>query len=231
MDAIVIKALWRPISEAEKPKYFWTVSNENTQGSSSTSLKPQLFGLASFLFISKTIPTWTWASFEHIDNPCFGRQESPQDNFGVTPAGQPNAALLAMFREFHLDVALWSHYRLGGIQTSDTDTTGRPTLLGNSVAEAGFQTTSSCTNCHGRSTVGPHSSGKFFGLGRLSVFAGGVYPGNLRPQSTNGPADPNLYTDFSTSPPTRKYLQLDFQWSLVCANNIGSDANPCSTKK
>ncbi len=228
-DAMVVKALWRPISEAEKPKYLWTVANENTQGSSSTSLKPQLFGLASFLFISKIIPTWTWASFEHLDNPCLGRQEAPQDNFGVSTTGQPSEALLAMFRKFHLDTALWSHYRLGGIQTSYTDTTGRPIILGNSIAEAGFQTTSSCTNCHGRSTVGPLTTGKFFGAGRLPIFSG-FYAGNFRPQSANGAADPSLYTDYSTSPPARKYQQLDFQWSLACANNTGSDSNPCSPK-
>jgi len=115
------------------------------------------------------------------------------------------------------------------IQTSYTDTTGRPVILGNSIAEAGFRTTSSCTNCHGRSTVGPLTTGKFFGAGRLPIFSG-FYAGNFRPQSANGTADPNLYMDYSTSPPARKYQQLDFQWSLACANNIGSESNPCSPK-
>jgi hypothetical protein len=49
-----------------------------------------------------------WASFEHVDNPCFAKYEAPEDNFGVTAAGQPSEALLAMFREFHLDPALLS---------------------------------------------------------------------------------------------------------------------------
>jgi hypothetical protein len=132
-----------------------------------------------------------------------------------------------MFRTFGLDPALWSHYRLGGIQTSFTDTVGRPVLLGNSIAEAGFQTTSSCTTCHARSTVGPHTSDKRFGAGRLPVFGGPFYLGNSMPQSTNGAPDPNLYADFTTPTPKQKYAQMDFAWSFACANNIGSNNNPC----
>jgi hypothetical protein len=49
-DATTVKAMWRPIEPADKPKYFWTESNG------------KLYGLASFLVMSKTIPTWTWAS-------------------------------------------------------------------------------------------------------------------------------------------------------------------------
>jgi hypothetical protein len=215
-NATVVKALWRPIHPNEKPKYFWTIS------------EGKLYGLASFLFISKTIPTWVWASFEHVDNPCFGRYEAPYDNFGVTAAGKPTAQLEKMFDAFHLDRALWSYYRLGGVQTSFTDGTGRPVLLGNSIAEAGFQTTSSCTTCHARATVGPDTSNKYPAAGRMAVFGGGFYAGNGRLQSSNGAPDPSLYYDFSTSPPTLTYLQMDFSWSFACANNIGSDSNPCS---
>ncbi len=218
-DATVVKAVWRPIHPSDKPKYFWTHS------------KGKLYGLASFLFINKSIPTWTWASFEHIDNPCFARYEAPQDNFGVNAAGKPSAELEKMFRGFGLDPALWSRYRLGGIQTSFTDSVGRPVLLGNSIAEAGFQTTSSCTTCHARSTVGPLTNDKFFGAGRLPIFGGKFYAGNLRPQSSNGAPDSSLYYDFSTTPPALKYLQMDFAWSFACANNIGSDSNPCGTSE
>jgi hypothetical protein len=99
--------------------------------------------------------------------------------------------------------------------------------MGNSIAEAGFQTTSSCTTWHSRATVGPNTSDNHFGEGRLATFGGGIYKGNGRPQSTNGTPDPSLYFDYSTSPPTRLYLPMDFGWSFACANNIGSDANPC----
>ncbi|HYM61205.1 MAG TPA: hypothetical protein VEZ11_09960 [Thermoanaerobaculia bacterium] len=218
-DATTVKALWRPIEPADKAKYFWTVSDG------------KLYGLASFLFMSKVIPTWTWASFEHMDNPCFARYEAPQDNFGVTASGQPSSELLKMFQTFGLDPALWSHYKLGGIQTSFTNTTGRPVLLGNSIAEAGFQTTSSCTTCHARSTVGPHTSNVYPAAGRLPVFGGGFYAGNGRLQSSNGAPDPSLYSDFSTTPSTSSYLQMDFAWSFSCANAIGSDSDPCVPKQ
>jgi hypothetical protein len=215
-DAKVVKALWRPIAPADRAKYYWTES------------KGKLYGLASFLFIAKVSPTWVWASFEHLDNPCFARYEAPQDTFGVTAAGRPSPQLLEMFRRFGLDAALWSHYRLGGVQTSFTDTEGRPVLLGNSIAEDGFQTTSSCATCHSRATVGPHTGDKFLGAGRLPIFGGGFYAGNGSPQSSSGAPDPSLYDDFSTSPPTRKYLQMDFSWSFACANQVGSDSNPCA---
>jgi hypothetical protein len=214
-DATVVKALWRPIEPGDRSKYFWTES------------KGKHYGLASFLFTSKAIPTWVWASFEHVDNPCFARYQAPQDSFGVTAAGEVSPALVEMFRRFGLDPALWSHYRLGGVQTSFTNGEGRPVVLGNSIAEAGFQTTSSCTTCHGRSTVGPKTSDKHLGAGRLPIFGGGFYAANERLQSTNGAPDPSLYADFSTSPPTLSYLQMDFAWSFACANNIGSDSNPC----
>jgi len=213
-DATTVKVLWRPITEAEKPKYYWTVS------------EGKLYGLASFLFMSKVIPTWTWASFEHIDNPCFARYEAPEDNFGVTAAGKPSRALLQLFHRFGLDTALWSHYRLTGIQTSFTNNQGRPVLLGNSIAEDGFQTTSSCTTCHARSTVGAATTDKVLGAGRLRIF-NGFYTGNARPQSASGAPDPSLYYDFSKTPPALKYLPMDFAWSFACANNIGSDSNPC----
>jgi hypothetical protein len=214
-DAKVVKALWRPIAPADRAKYYWTES------------KGKLYGLASFLFISKVSPTWVWASFEHVDNPCFARYEAPQDSFGVTAAGRPSLQLLEMFRRAGLDPALWSHYRLGGVQTSFTNTEGRPVLLGNSIAEDGFQTTSSCATCHSRATVGPHTNNKVFGAGRLPIFSG-FYAGNGQPQSASGAPDPSLYDDFSVSPPTRKYLQMDFSWSFACANEIGSDSNPCA---
>jgi hypothetical protein len=131
-----------------------------------------------------------------------------------------------MLRGAGLDPALWTHYRLGGVQTSFTTTAGRPVLLGNSIAEDGFQTTSSCATCHSRSTVGPHTSDKIPGAGRLPIFDS-FYAGNARPQSASGAPDSSLYNDYSTTPPTRKYLQMDFSWSFACANNIGSDSNPC----
>jgi hypothetical protein len=68
---------------------------------------------------------------------------------------------------------------------------------------------------------------KRFGAGRLPIFGGPFYLGNSMPQSTNGAPDPNLYADFATPTPKRKYAQMDFAWSFACANNIGSNSNPC----
>ncbi|MCV0424738.1 MAG: hypothetical protein K5905_04655 [Roseibium sp.] len=49
--------------------------------------------------------------------------------------------------------AAWRSYRLKGTQTDFVSSTGRATLLGNSVTEAGLVNTSSCISCHARAAI------------------------------------------------------------------------------
>ena len=104
--------------------------------------------------ITKQLPNWTWATFEHKDNTCYGKFLNPRDNFGF-PSGAtvPSPALQSVFSHYGVDTSVADNYRLIGAQTDFTDDTGRPIILGNSVTEAGFQTTSSCITCHGRASV------------------------------------------------------------------------------
>src|SRR5690606_10370352 len=60
----------------------------------------------------------------------------------------------------------WFSYRLKGSQATYTDSTGRPTLLGNSVTEGGFVSSSSCMSCHARAAISPN------GRAALDVFVG-----------------------------------------------------------
>jgi hypothetical protein len=102
----------------------------------------------------------------------------------------------------------WLNYRLDGAQIDFTDATGRPILLGNSITEDGFVATSSCITCHARSTIGPRIAGQAK-ANRLSVFK------STSPLiSDNGAPDPTWYYVDPRKPATRKYLQLDFLWSL-----------------
>lgn len=173
----------------------------------------QVWGLIAFHIVSKEVPNWIWATFEHAANPCYSKYLQAQDTFGLAD-GQVTPALLALFAEHGLDPELWSNYRLDGAQVTFTDPTGRPIILGNSVTEFGFQTTASCMTCHARSTSDASGSGS------LSVF-------NEVNQSDHGTPDPKwFYSSFD--PLERVYMQLDFLWSVAfCPNEIGSTKANC----
>ena len=197
-DSKEIKAIWAPISVADEPKYHWAPNPADGN-------KP--YGLVALHIISKDLPNWTWATFEHVDNPQRCKVLGCNDTFGVDNAGNPSKELVAMMKAGGL-ADEWQNYRLGGSQVDFTDATGRPTLLGNSITEDGFVATSSCITCHARSAIGPRSPGQTK-ANRLSVFK------TTSPLvSNNGTPDPTWYFTDPSRPTTRKYLQLDFLWSL-----------------
>ena len=188
--AIEVKANWFPIEENQKDNY---LSYTNPQTG-------QIYGLFSMHITSKDLPNWFWCTFEHKDNPCYGKSQKPNDHFGFVD-GKITNNLLAMFKASGLDPARWSNYRLDGVQYDFTDPTGRPVILGNSITEDGFQTTASCMTCHSRSTI--NGKGE-----RLYLF-------NCSGQSYNGIPDLNWYfAEDVYAKPGLKFLQLDFVWSL-----------------
>ncbi len=206
--ALEVKANWKPISESEKSAFLWAKGSNG-----------KLYGLVAMHVLSKDVPNWFWATFEHKSNPCYGKYLAPQDNYGF-PNGSstPSAGLAALFKKYGVNAAVFSNYRLDGAMVDFTDSEGSPIILGNSITENGFQTTASCITCHARSTAGPNT--KSFGTGRLSVF-------DKANQSYNGTPDPGWFWNFSAKPPAAQYIQLDFVWSLACANAIGSSQQQC----
>ena len=74
--------------------------------------------------------------------------------------GQPTDELKAMMKRYNLSPVLSNYYRLKGAQVDFTDRTGRPTIVGNSITEAGFVSTSSCITCHARASIGAPSKGQ-----------------------------------------------------------------------
>lgn len=170
--------------------------------------------MISMHVISKQLPNWTWATFEHKDNACYGKFLDPRDDFGFpNKATSPSAALQAVFAHYGVDPNVGNNYRLDGAQTDFTDDTGRPIVLGNSVTEAGFQTTSSCITCHARASVDAN------GAPKLSVFT-------PQGQSYNGPVNPTWYFD-----KTGKQLNFpaDFMWSMAfCAAPDASSKSNCN---
>lgn len=175
----LVKAVWKPIAEHDKPRYYWRLIGGRPHG------------LIALHLTEKLLPTWFWATWEHLDNP--GRVAvTHRDPWGID-VDEPSTALLELLEGAGLEPERWSHYRLNGTQISYTDAEGRPTVLANSIIEAGFTTRSSCMTCHSRATIGESD--------RLS----------FDPEVGN--PDPDWFV-VPSEPPTRAYLPLDFLWSL-----------------
>lgn len=195
-----IKAQWREISEADKPRYHWT---EITTPSGNT-----VFGLTALHITTKDLPNWLWATFEHIDNKPSEADGGRPGNIGWKLPSVDRFACAAPPHDCDLAPAgiglqgtKWENYRLRGTQVDFVDTRGNVTLLANSQPESTFQETSSCITCHALSTIGANAERiQFFKFGPAGL-AGYV-----------GAPDPELFRDASTG--KSAYTQLDFVWSL-----------------
>lgn len=231
--SISIKGKWKVISEEQKPRFHWHDYTDSKTG------EKTVVGLVALHIVSRVLPNWHWSTFEQIDNPGLADYIGVHDSFGMKPAdlwpnrrtnqgysevyGKPkeNVGVLteelkAMMKKHNLSPALSNFYRLKGAQVDFTDRTGRPTIVGNSITEAGFVSTSSCITCHARATVGaPYQGQNKYPVPKpLSVFT-------ERGESHNGPVDPNWFWD-PTAPfslpqaePEAYRKSVEFLWQLV----------------
>ena len=197
-ESIEIKAQWKPIAETEKPKFHWNIDAAGT-----------LYGLTALHITTKDIPNWYWATFEHVDNPNRGIDQGCRDNFGVDPPnscnGSPSKALLDMMSKCGLPDA-WKNYRLVDSQVDFVDATGRALIVGNSIIEGGFESTSSCITCHSRAAI--EKDGLF-----LEFFTSNPFGGHI------GAPDPEW---FYNADGTRKAMQLDFVWGFLAARPLAT---------
>lgn len=223
--SIAIKGKWKRITEQQKERFHWHEYADPETG------KPVVVGLVALHIASKIIPNWHWSTFEQIDNPGLADYIGVHDSFGMRPTDiWPNRGtnqgysevgvltdeLMAMMKAHRLSPALSKYYRLKGAQTDFTDRTGRPTIVGNSITEAGFVSTSSCITCHARASTGaPYQGQNNFPVPPpLSVFTD-------RGESHNGPPDPSWYWDPTaaySSPPAQPEAyrkSLEFLWQLA----------------
>jgi hypothetical protein len=219
-DSIEVKAEWKPINEAEKPHYHWNVDSQN-----------KLYGLVALHVISKVLPNWTWATFEHTDNPSrcdvigcedsFGSKQPitlPHATRGQTYAAcEPTDALLAVFNANGLDRSVWKNYCLKGSQIEFRTAAGIDTRLGNSRIELPFMETSSCMTCHVRAFAGPDGE---------NVYGAGFKGRNL---GYIGPPEPDWFYVTTSNVRTRKGVQTDFIWAIpFCASSLTAPNNTCS---
>jgi hypothetical protein len=142
-----VKAKWRPITEGERARYHSVLV---TQADGTT----RRYGLTALHIVSKDLPNWFWATFEHVDNPLQpdgeGWQLPSRDGFSC----RSNEDCRAAPRDIGLEGTVWQNYRLRGTLTDFVDPAGRPLRLANSELETGLQTSASCITCHARASLG-----------------------------------------------------------------------------
>jgi hypothetical protein len=240
VDAIEVKANWMAIEKvpdftgnkvalADVPKIFHvnTSSADNKQ-----------YALLSMHVISKLVPNWTWATFEHKLNPARCDIIGCKDTFGAMPAsvdankkpeaGYPDCIKTAALKQL-MGSARWDpafeNYCLKGSQTDVTDNNGLDIRLGNSITEDGFVNQSSCMTCHGRAAFDQN--------GKATSDAGFDATG-----APLGPIQPNWYWGFTAKPPIFERMpglkqvgtSADFVWSIpFCA--VDDTINPPKLNK
>jgi hypothetical protein len=227
VDSIEVKANWIPVADvpaftlnrvtaADVPRVFHV--NTGSDG--------KQYALIAMHVISKLVPNWTWATFEHQLNPArcdilgckdaFGAAQATvapnrQSGRGYSPCAK-TAALTTMMNAARWDAA-FVNYCLKGSQSDQVDNTGLDIRVGNSITEEGFVDRASCMTCHGRAGWDRN--------GHATSNAG--FDGSLAPL---GPLNPAWYWSFSSSPPifegkpglTRTGTSADFVWSIpFCA--------------
>jgi len=250
VDSIEVKANWVEVGRLREFNGFAGTPAEAAAAYHVNWAGGKAYALVSFHVISKLAPNWTWATFEHKDNPGRCDVLGCKDSFGAvdayvaplstdeSPTRYPDCtkspALLALFAQARLDPA-FANYCLKGSQTDFTDQSGRAVRLGNSVTEQSFVAQSSCMTCHGR--AGFDASGHpttFAGFDPTSADApltiGKAPVGAINSGRRPVPGDPpSLPALLNQSDLMRFGFPADFVWSIpFCA--IDDTARPPENK-
>jgi hypothetical protein len=226
IGAVEVKADWIPVDELQSwngtpPDQADRLYHVNTV--TGPGGKPVSYALVALHLVSKTMPSWSWATFEHWKNPARCDEIGCQDLYGaaiahVLPNARPgqgypdcakSSALLEEFIEAGLS-PVWQNYCLKGTQASYVTGIGTPILLGSSVIEglnAGVPLAqSSCMTCH--ATAAFNAKGAALTIGLDADQAGAPQPGWFGSGAT-------------------AFQQADFVWAIpLCAVPTGGKS-PC----
>lgn len=205
-----VKAKWRPISAAERTRYH-TLKVAMADGTE------RLYGLTALHIASKDLPTWFWATFEHVDNPSLPDSEHWQlASHDVFACSGVAADCNRSPRHIGLEGTVWQYYRLRGSLTSFTEPNGAARRLANSELETGFQTTASCITCHARASIasgrGTPDRTATEAL-RLPIFDGPERRGFVGLPQADW---------FAPAAASTRFVPLDFVWSLAKAQRRGT---------
>jgi hypothetical protein len=244
-DSIEVKTNWIPVSAV--PQYFPNLQGPVEQNFFVTNdVNGVPHALLSMHLISKQVPNWTWATFEHQANPgrcdwvgChdkFGAtvaDVAPADNQGQSPGTVYGACAKTQALQNLLSganvAAVFGNYCLKGSQTDFNDNTGRAIRLGNSVIEFGFVQNSSCMTCHGTAgftaqgqPANPNVNADIGAIPASYYWSGAGMPGANYP-----PALPPYLYETGITPIA---VSADFVWSIpFCAyDDTGPTPQPSS---
>jgi hypothetical protein len=236
VDSMEVKANWVEVDRLKEFNGFTGTPIEAAAAYHVNSTGGKQYALVSFHIISRLVPNWTWATFEHEDNPGRCDVIGCKDSFGAVdayvaplspvesqthyPGCAKTPAVLALFAQAHVDPA-FANYCLKGSQSDFTDSSGLAIRLGNSVTEQSFVAQSSCMTCHGRAA--------FDASGRATTSGGFDLTSIGEPsESGNAPVGP-INSSRREGVLTRFGLPADFVWSVpFCA--IDDTAEPPETK-
>jgi hypothetical protein len=212
--SVEIKAEWQkydPVQNSNTiPSHYHTYVDANHT----------IWLLVGLHIMTKALPTWTWATFEHVDNPGRCDYYGCHDDYGSTRRViATNGSVAGVYQGDSLSPAgiqelaglppEWQYYRLKGTQIA-YELNGKHTLLGNSKIEALVHApSSSCISCHARARV--NSAG-------APADDGGFVPGTSAKTSPNGPPRP-----------VAPCLRIGFIWSVTRAK-AAHPSNPPNTQ-
>ncbi|HEX5125354.1 MAG TPA: hypothetical protein VFW00_01310 [Rhodocyclaceae bacterium] len=179
----------------------------------------KIFLLTGFHIMTKDLPNWFWADFEHVDydtqdatldpriDPAMDR--TTRNQFG---SGAPDRGSVDGERR-ELSNTKWADYRLRGTQIAFVDAEGTPTRLGNTRIESGFVHYSSCMTCHARATVSAHTIGSGSDAHIVHLSPNSVHS-DTQDITDDDDSDIGVPLPFLFSPDgQRTFAQTDFFWS------------------
>jgi hypothetical protein len=226
---IEVKAEWIPVSQLQSWNGVTTGQAASLYHISRAHIGDKFVpvALVALHIISKELPNWTWATFEHWKNPGRCDAIGCHDMFGARKADeasnpQPDRGYAycdhsAAFKQLVSEAGLadvWLNYCLKGTQTNFVTSTGQTTLLGNSVSEtinAGVAPPrSSCITCHAEAAA--DRNGK---------------PALIRFET--GAPQPSWFIGSGT-PATPQYKQADFVWAVPLCALADDGVTPCTLK-
>ena len=235
-DSIEVKTNWLPVADlatyypGATAAQFYVVTQNNVQ-----------YALIAMHVISKLVPNWTWATFEHQANPGRCDFVGCNDTYGAVNPHVPPAdnqgqnqgtayaacthtpALEAAMKAAGV-AAVFGNYCLKGSQSDFTDNTGLAIRLGNSVTEYSFVPQASCMTCHGEANfTSAGQSTTVFGFIGNSGQIGAIDPAAVGYWKTGGPAP--SYPLYQGVPGlVRNAVSADFVWSIpFCAYDDVTD--------
>jgi hypothetical protein len=199
--AKAVKAEWKDLGAQPAPavlaRYHWR------------RIGGHVWGLTGLHIVTKDLPTWFWADFEHVDDPLPAGEPSVDATTRGTSA-PARGSVDGERRE--LSGTKWAYYRLRGVQIGFTDTRGTPTRLSDAVIEQNFEHTS-CMTCHARATIGV-AAGR---LVRLNP-----NPAHFDDDQGRPPSIPDANNTDLGVPAARlfgkdrmTFLQTDFIWAMA----------------